>query len=85
MRVVYNFCTANRSAAVWELIHSRWYPETIAKRISAIVSVASKIEFYHADAFEILEEHKTSQSTVFFIDPPYTVGGKRAGSRLYNH
>lgn len=23
--------------------------------------------------------------TVFFIDPPYTAGGKRAGSRLYTH
>jgi DNA adenine methylase len=22
---------------------------------------------------------------VFFIDPPYTAGGKRAGSRLYKH
>ena len=66
-------------------VHSRWYPETIAKRISAIVSVASRIEFYNADAFEILEEYQSAKNTVFFIDPPYTAGGKRAGSRLYNH
>jgi DNA adenine methylase len=66
-------------------IHSRWYPKTIAKRIAAIVSVASKIEFHHADAFEILEKYKNSENAVFFIDPPYTAGGKRAGSRLYNH
>ena len=25
------------------------------------------------------------RDTVFFIDPPYTAGGKRAGSRLYTH
>jgi len=66
-------------------IHSRWYPETIAKRISAIASVAPKIEFHHADAFGILEKYKSSKNSVFFIDPPYTAGGKRAGSRLYNH
>ena len=66
-------------------IHSRWYPATIAKRISAIDSVASKIKFVQADAFDILEENKNDKNVVFFIDPPYTVGGKRAGNRLYNH
>ena len=66
-------------------IHSRWYPATIAKRISAIDSVASKIEFAQADAFDILEKYKNDKNAVFFIDPPYTAGGKRAGSRLYNH
>jgi DNA adenine methylase len=66
-------------------IHSRWYPETIAKRIAAIESVSSKIEFHHADAFEVMEKYKSAKGSVFFIDPPYTVGGKRAGSRLYNH
>lgn len=66
-------------------IHSRWYPKTIAKRIAAIESVSSKIEFRHADAFGVLEELKSAKNAVFFIDPPYTAGGKRAGSRLYNH
>ena len=66
-------------------IHSRWYPETIAKRISAIVSVSSKIEFQHTDAFGVLEKYKSMKNTAFFIDPPYTVGGKLAGNRLYNH
>lgn len=66
-------------------IHSRWYPETIAKRIIAIQSVSSRIEFYHVDAFEMLEKYKSMKSAVFFIDPPYTAGGKRAGSRLYRH
>ena len=64
---------------------SHAYPETIAKRISAIASVSSKIEFYHADAFDILDKYKSAKNMVFFIDPPYTAGGKRAGSRLYNH
>lgn len=66
-------------------IHSRWYPATIAKRISAMQSVSHKIEFIKADAFEIIEKYHTDKTAVFFIDPPYTAGGKKAGSRLYNH
>lgn len=37
------------------------------------------------DAFEVIAEHRKNRDAVFFIDPPYTVGGKRAGSRLYTH
>ena len=66
-------------------LHSRWYPQTIAKRIAAIESVSSRIEFHRTDAFGMLEKYKSSKDTIFFIDPPYTAGGKRAGSRLYNH
>ena len=29
--------------------------------------------------------HIEDPDTVFFIDPPYTAGGKRAGARLYAH
>lgn len=66
-------------------ILSRWYPQTIAKRITNIELVSQRLEFIHGDAFEIMTEHHKSNETVFFIDPPYTAGGKRAGSRLYNH
>jgi DNA adenine methylase len=66
-------------------ILSRWYPQTIAKRITNIELVASRLEFIHGDAFEIMTEHLKNKDAVFFIDPPYTAGGKRAGSRLYTH
>jgi DNA adenine methylase len=66
-------------------IHSRWYPQTIAKRMTNIEFVTKRLDFIHGDAFEILNEYRKDQSAVFFIDPPYTAGGKRAGSRLYNH
>jgi len=66
-------------------LRSRWYPATIAKRIQAIESVASKVRFIHGDGFDIMEQYKKRTDTVFFIDPPYTAGGKRAGSRLYRH
>lgn len=66
-------------------ILSRWYPHTIAKRIVDIQQVANRIHFIHGDAFNVLEEYKNTKEAVFFIDPPYTAGGKRAGSRLYTH
>lgn len=66
-------------------ILSRWYPQTIAQRITNIEFVASRIRFIQGDAFDVMAKHQKEADTVFFIDPPYTAGGKRAGSRLYNH
>jgi DNA adenine methylase len=66
-------------------ILSRWYPGTIAKRITNIEHVATRLQFIHGDAFGTLHEFRKKQNAAFFIDPPYTAGGKRAGSRLYTH
>lgn len=66
-------------------ILSRWYPQTLAKRITNIELVARRLRFVQRDAFEVIAEHRKNRDAVFFIDPPYTAGGKRAGSRLYTH
>lgn len=66
-------------------ILSRWYPQTIGKRITNIEFVAKRLQFVHGDAFEVMNDYRKDPSAVFFIDPPYTAGGKRAGSRLYTH
>jgi DNA adenine methylase len=66
-------------------ILSRWYPQTIGKRITNIKLVAGRLEFIHGDAFDVLARFQKDRDAVFFIDPPYTAGGKRAGSRLYTH
>jgi DNA adenine methylase len=66
-------------------ILSRWYPGTLAKRIRNIGFVLGKLTFQQGDAFDVFEQYKNDEGVVFFIDPPYTVGGKRAGSRLYTH
>jgi DNA adenine methylase len=66
-------------------ILSRWYPQTIAHRITNISLVTERIQFIHGDAFAVLSKFKDDKRAVFFIDPPYTAGGKRAGSRLYTH
>ena len=37
------------------------------------------------DAIDVVEAHKNACNAIFFIDPPYTASGKKAGSRLYRH
>ena len=66
-------------------IKSRWYPETICKRIQLIQKFKHKFEFYEKDAFEIIDNYLLKNNVVFFIDPPYTASKKRAGSRLYRY
>ena len=64
---------------------SRWYPETLARRIRAINAVRERITFIHGDGLGVLEQYAGQQRTRVFVDPPYTAGGKKAGSRLYTH
>ena len=58
-------------------ITSRWYPKTLRDRILAIDYVKEKIHFILGDAFKILEENVSKENAYFFIDPPYTIAGKR--------
>ena len=66
-------------------LRSRWYPDTLAKRIEALFQLRGKISFEQRDAFEMIQAFAQNPAAVFFVDPPYTAGGKRAGSRLYSH
>lgn len=60
---------------------SRWYPETLCKRIREINCHKERFEFHHGDAFDYIRNYMNDEKYTFFIDPPYTVAGKR----LYNH
>lgn len=62
-------------------LKSRWYPETLKRRICDIQEVKGKIEFLEGDGIEIIRKDARKKETAFFIDPPYTV----AGRRLYKH
>jgi DNA adenine methylase len=62
-------------------IASRWYPATLSKRILDIVGKRKQITFIHGDGIAFIEEHAQQGNRVWFIDPPYTV----AGRRLYVH
>lgn len=66
-------------------IRSRWYPKTLAKRFLNLNQIASRIDFRCDDGLRVLKEFATNQEAVYFIDPPYTAGGKKAGKRLYKH
>jgi DNA adenine methylase len=67
-------------------VTSRWYPETLGKRLAEIAAYAERITFCEADGLCLLEDVAIHRADAcFFIDPPYTAGGKRAGSRLYAH
>src|SRR5437660_7194859 len=66
-------------------VGSRWYPETLARRIAAINAAKNKIEFLHKDAFDVIPKFLRGKSAAFLVDPPYTAGGKSAGKRLYFH
>jgi DNA adenine methylase len=66
-------------------IHSRWYPETLAKRFELLKFVSDRITFRQEDGLSIIHEYAQRRDAVFFIDPPYTAGGKKAGKRLYRH
>ncbi len=67
-------------------IRSRWYPETLCKRIRYIHSrLRDRITFIQGDGMEVLSQYNGQEDAAFFIDPPYTASGKSAGSRLYVH
>jgi DNA adenine methylase len=58
-------------------IASRWYPKTLRDRILAIGYVKERLNFVTGDAFEIIEQQLNNKRGYFFIDPPYTIAGKR--------
>jgi DNA adenine methylase len=62
---------------------SRWYPETLAKRFAIIHQIRHRLKVICGDCFPVLNQYSNDKSAVFFVDPPYTAGGKSAGKRLY--
>ena len=60
-------------------ITSRWYPNTLARRILEIDRIKNRVEFIHGDGLEVIQGYAERSDAVFFIDPPYTAGGKSAG------
>ncbi len=58
-------------------IASRWYPETLARRIEAIAERRDRIRCREADGLEVFREHADRSDVAYFVDPPYPVAGKR--------
>lgn len=66
-------------------LSSRWYPATLAKRLQNLNYIANRINFRCDDGLKVMRELTLNEDAIYFIDPPYTAGGKRAGKRLYKH
>jgi len=65
---------------------SRWYPETLRRRILEIAAIRDRITFEQGDGITVMCRHAERADAVYFIDPPYTASKtKSAGSRLYLH
>jgi DNA adenine methylase len=65
---------------------SRWYPKTLCRRIQAIVAVRDRIQFIHGDGFETIRASRDDPNALFFVDPPYTVAGRRLyGANQVDH
>ena len=67
---------------------SRWYPETLATRLSAIQEYSDRIAFVEGDGMKLLPVllYGWGKDAAVFVDPPYTAqGGKQSGLRLYEH
>ena len=58
-------------------LKSRWYPETLARRIREINRIKDRLTFVEGDGFDLIEEHKSDQEAAFYIDPPYTLAARR--------
>ncbi len=66
-------------------LRSRWYPETLARRVRTLAALRDRVSVVCGDGIGSLEQYGGEVGTAAFIDPPYTAGGKKAGSRLYTH
>jgi DNA adenine methylase len=58
-------------------LNSRWYPETLARRIREINQQKDRMTFVEGNGFDLIEEHKSDAESVFYIDPPYTIAARR--------
>jgi DNA adenine methylase len=66
-------------------IRSRWYPETLKRRIFDIDAIRHRLTFIAGDGMAVIQQNAHRQEATFFVDPPYTAAGKRAGRRLYKY
>lgn len=66
-------------------LSSRWYPQTLSRRIIDLSAIRDRLTFIQDDGLKIMQTYLNREEAVFFIDPPYTASVKRPGSRLYTH
>lgn len=60
---------------------SRWYPATLRRRLLELHAIRDRLKFAAGDGIAFLNSIAARTDVACFIDPPYTV----AGRRLYAH
>lgn len=73
-----------RSGECGKGLLSRWYPETLVRRMRAINHISASIQLSDTDGLELLRLHRENCQVAAFVDPPYTASKKSAGNRLYS-
>lgn len=58
-------------------IRSRWYPQTLARRIRDIDKKRGLITFHYGDGMNLMNLYAKDERCVIFADPPYTKAAKR--------
>ena len=66
-------------------LQSRWYPQTLQRRIETIVGMRDRLVFLERDGMNVLRDHAENPRAAFFMDPPYTASGSKPGARLYRN
>jgi DNA adenine methylase len=66
-------------------LRSRWYAATLARRIRDLKAIRNRVEVVCGDGIDTMLQHASDKQAAYFIDPPYTVAGKKAGTRLYRY
>jgi DNA adenine methylase len=62
-------------------LRSRWYPDTLARRIREIAQIGERFSFIEGDGMDAIRRLADVEEAAFFVDPPYT----NAARRLYQH
>ena len=66
-------------------LRSRWYPDTLKDRVLMLAKHRGRVTVIHGDGLDQLQQCARASGVVALLDPPYTAGGKKAGSRLYKY
>lgn len=68
-------------------IDARFNKNDLFERIKRIADYRSRIEVYNLDACDLIQELKQSlpKKTLFYLDPPYYLQGKKLYVNYYNH
>ncbi|MCY3585838.1 MAG: DNA adenine methylase [Acidimicrobiaceae bacterium] len=83
--IIANGAALLRSGENGRGLESRWYPQTLIRRIRDIEPNRHRFTIEPADGLIQLKNYVNEPGVVIFADPPYTIGNKQPGRRLYSY